>query len=136
MLMSFLNSFRRTHCSNFILFFAKMKEENVYCDVSLAKTCGLYQRIMGVSDHHGSIQRIMGVLIRSPWECSEDHGSIRGSWERSDGYYIKIKKWLSMSPTFKIISCYIFSEIEAYMFRNNLHSLRSTLKMFMTSRFL
>jgi len=40
-----------------------MKEENVYCDVSLAKTCGLYQRIMGASDHHWSIQRIMGVLV-------------------------------------------------------------------------
>jgi hypothetical protein len=32
-----------------------MKEENVYCDVSPAKTCGLYQRIMGVSEDPGRI---------------------------------------------------------------------------------
>jgi len=32
-----------------------MKEENVYCDVSLAKTCGLYRRIMGVSEEHGAL---------------------------------------------------------------------------------
>jgi hypothetical protein len=91
--MSFLNSFRRTVFSNFILFFAKMKEENIYCDVSLAKTCGLYQRIVGISGHHGSVQRIMGV--------SEDYGSVQMV------IILKLKKWLSTSPTFKIISCYI-----------------------------
>jgi len=50
-----------------------MKEYNFYCDVSLAKTYGLYQRIMGVKEDHGSTrgvweyQRIMRV--------SQDHGS-------------------------------------------------------------
>jgi len=37
-----------------------MKEENV-CDVSLAKTCGLHPRTMGVSEDHGNIR---GALER------------------------------------------------------------------------
>jgi hypothetical protein len=50
-----------------------MKEYNFYCDVSLAKTYGLYQRIMGVKEDHGSTRGGLGV--------SEDHGNITGSWE-------------------------------------------------------
>jgi hypothetical protein len=50
-----------------------MKEYNFYCDVSLAKTYGLYQRIMGVKEDHGSTRGCLGV--------SEDHGNITGSWE-------------------------------------------------------
>jgi hypothetical protein len=67
-----VNSSRRIFFSNFILFFAKMKEENVYCDVFLAKTCGLHPRMMGVSEDHGN--------IRGAWEyqgsmgISEEHG--------------------------------------------------------------
>ena len=49
-----------------------MKEENAYCDVFLAKTCGLHPRMMGVSEDHGN--------IRGAWEyqgsmgISEEHG--------------------------------------------------------------